>query len=287
VTVQDFLNTYQNSMLNKKIINPLSSTNTAVANSKLGISNPKRNATPTTLLGSKVPDWINSRKSSALDSYMQSKSNTTTELAGDYANKAAGQVPVDKYGIVQDKITDVGQFFNDQLSSIGNIGKASLATEESKAQWQTLQSQAEANAGYSVNWAPGASKDNPGAKAVSLAMTAVQNGTPYVWGGNSLTGGVDCSGLTQQIYKQLGINIPRSTYEQAKSGKEVGMGSLLPGDLVFYNTGSADPNGIGSMSHVAIYIGNGQVIEAPGRGKNVRVGPINSAGQPARAVRPW
>jgi len=218
---------------------------------------------------------------------MQAKSDKTTELAGQYADKAAGQIPVDEFGVVQDKLTDFSSLFNNQLTAIGDKGKASLATEEAKARWHSLQNQAELGAGYNVNWTPGASGDNAGAKAVSIAMGVANNGVPYVWGGNSLTSGVDCSGLVQQVYKKLGIALPRTTYEQAKSGREVSLGSLMPGDLIFYNTGSRDPNGIGSLSHVAIYIGNGQVVEAPGRGKNVRVGSINASGKPARAVRPW
>lgn len=287
MAIEDFLQTYQKSMMNKSIVNPLSSNNTQISNPSLGISNEKREvATPPTL-GPKIPEWLKSRKNSAISSYMQGKSDTTSELAGQYADKAAGQIPVDQYGIVQDKSSDFSNYFNKQIGAVSNIGKAALATEEAKAQWQSAQGQAELNAGYSVNWAPGASVDNAGAKAVSIAMTAAQNKVPYVWGGNSLTGGVDCSGLVQQAYAKLGIKLPRTTYEQAKSGKEVSMGSLLPGDLVFYNTGSNDPNGIGSMSHVAIYIGNGQVVEAPRRGLPVRVGSINGSGKPARAVRPW
>lgn len=287
MAIEDFLETYQKSMANKKIINPLTSSNTGISNPTLGVSNQKREVPTSPTLGPKVPEWLDSRKNTAINSYMQNKSETTSELAGQYADKAAGQVPVNEYGIVQDKSTDFSNYFNKQLGAVTNIGKAALATEEAKSQWQSAQSQAELNAGYSVNWAPGASGDNPGAKAVSLAMTAAQNKVPYVWGGNSLTGGVDCSGLVQQVYSKLGIKLPRTTYDQAKSGREVGMSSLLPGDLVFYNTGSKDPNGIGSMSHVAIYIGNGQVVEAPRRGVPVRVGSINGSGKPARAVRPW
>lgn len=287
MAIQDFLDTYQQAMANKKIINPLSSRNTAIKQSQLGISSGRRSVAPSPTFGNQVPDWLQGRKTNALNSYMQAKSDTTTELAGQYADKAAGQIPVDDFGVVQDKLTDFSSFFNSQLTSIGDTGKAALAREEAKARWQSLQSQAEMNAGYNVNWTPGASGGNAGAQAVSIAMNAANNGTPYVWGGNSLTGGVDCSGLVQQVYKKLGINLPRTTYEQAKSGREVGLGNLLPGDLIFYNTGGRDPNGIGSLSHVAIYIGNGQVVEAPGRGKNVRVGSINSSGKPARAVRPW
>ncbi|MGS2592252.1 C40 family peptidase [Streptomyces hebeiensis] len=280
-------------MNNKKVINPLSSRNSPVAETKLGPSNKSINPLPVsptqTSFGSGVPDWLGNRKSNALNSYMQDKNNRTTELASDYATKAAGQVPTNEYGIVTDKTSDFSSYFNNQLGAIGAKGKASLATAEAQAQWQQLQGMQEANAGYSINYTPGASTNgnNVGAKAVNLAMTAYQNGTPYVWGGNSLTGGVDCSGLVQQVYKKLGVTLPRTTYEQAKSGRIVSLNSLLPGDLIFYNTGSRDPNGIGSLSHVAIYIGNGKVVEAPGKGKKVQVNSMNTSGTPARAVRPW
>lgn len=281
MAVEEFLNAYRNSMLNKKTINPLS------------VSNNRQAQIDRSGFGTKIPNWLNSRKSAAVDSYMNSKSDRTTNIAKDYAEKAAGQVPTNEYGIVQDKETDFSSAFNQQLGTIGNRGKAALATEEAKSQWQHLQGLQELGAGYQISTSapldipPGASGDNPGARAVAIAMQAVKNNTPYVWAGNSLTKGVDCSGLIQQVYKQLGINVPRSTYEQAKQGKVISMGSLLPGDLVFYNTGSRDPNGIGQFSHVAIYIGNGQVIEAPGRGKTVRISNINGSGTPSRAVRPW
>ena len=63
-------------------------------------------------------------------------------------------------------------------------------------------------------------------------------GTPYVWGGNSLTKGVDCSGLVQQVFKHFGINLPRVTYDQIGQGSPVGMKGLRPGDLVFFDTAS-------------------------------------------------
>ncbi len=277
MAVEDFLNTYKNAMLNKQIVNPLTS----------------RNTNPMVIpqsegFGQKVPDWLQGQTSGALNRYMSNKSQWTSDLASKYTDMAAGQVSTDRYGIPTDKTTDPSNYFNQRLQTIGDYGKASLATEEAKARYQSLQNQAELNAGYQVSYngsaTAGASGNNPGAKAVSMAMQYL--GTPYGWGGNSPKG-FDCSGLMQYVYGKIGINIPRTTYEQAKFGKVVGMGSLLPGDLVLYNTGSRDPNGIGVYSHVAIYIGNGQVIDAPGRGRTVRVTSINNAGNPARAVRPW
>ena len=81
-------------------------------------------------------------------------------------------------------------------------------------------------------------------------------GNPYVYGGNSLTSGVDCSGFTVQIMKNFGINLSRSSSSQySNNGYEVSRDSVQAGDLVFYGYG-------GSVSHVAIYIGNGKVIHA-------------------------
>jgi cell wall-associated NlpC family hydrolase len=284
--IDDFLKTYQNSLFNKKIINPLTTRNTPVAESpQFGIEQGKVQTPQSPTFGQNVPDWLQGKTTGALDRYMQNKGDRTSELASKYTDMASGQISVDKYGIPTDKMTNFTDYFNKNLQTTDDIGKAALAGEEAKARWQTLQNQAELNAGYSINYTPGASGNSVGARAVSIAMQA--KGTPYVWGGNSLTNGVDCSGLVQQVYKKLGINLPRTTYEQAKSGKIVSIGSLLPGDLVFYNTGSRDPNGIGNLSHVAIYIGNGQVIDAPGSGRSVRVTTLNNSGTPARAVRPW
>jgi hypothetical protein len=91
-------------------------------------------------------------------------------------------------------------------------------------------------------------------------------GTPYVWGGNSLTSGVDCSGLVQQVYKHYGINLPRTTYDMIGEGKPVGMKGLRPGDLMFFDTSSKS-----GPDHVGIYLGNGKMIHAPRPGKAVEI----------------
>lgn len=96
-------------------------------------------------------------------------------------------------------------------------------------------------------------------------------GTPYVWGGNSLTQGVDCSGLVQQVYKNFGINLPRTTYDQITQGKSISMNNLQAGDLLFFHTESAD-----QPDHVGIYIGNGKFIEAPRPGKGVQISDLKS-----------
>lgn len=97
------------------------------------------------------------------------------------------------------------------------------------------------------------------ASAIEMAMKAY--GKPYVWGGNSLQYGVDCSGLVQQALKSIGINVPRVSYAQLKLGPRVGLAQAQPGDLI----------GWGDGHHVALYLGNNQILEAPRTGLNVRV----------------
>lgn len=91
-------------------------------------------------------------------------------------------------------------------------------------------------------------------------------GTPYVWGGNDLSKGVDCSGLVQQVYKKYGISLPRTTYEMIGQGAPVGMKGLRPGDLVFFDTASQT-----GPDHVGIYLGNGKMVHAPRPGKAVEI----------------
>lgn len=97
-------------------------------------------------------------------------------------------------------------------------------------------------------------------------------GTPYVWGGNSLTSGVDCSGLVQQVYDHFGLSVPRTTYQQVGVGKAIKMNQLQAGDMVFFDT---NPN-VKGPDHVGLYIGNGKMIEAPKPGEAVRVTDITT-----------
>jgi hypothetical protein len=91
-------------------------------------------------------------------------------------------------------------------------------------------------------------------------------GTPYVWGGTDPSG-FDCSGLMQYIFGKSGISIPRTTYDQIGVGTAVDSGHLQAGDLVFFSAG----NGGKSPDHVAMYLGNGKMLEAPRPGEAVRI----------------
>lgn len=101
-------------------------------------------------------------------------------------------------------------------------------------------------------------------KIISLGMQYI--GTPYVWGGTT-PGGFDCSGLMQYIFGKNGVKLPRISYQQANFGTRVGLNKLQPGDLVAWDDSSRNSG----ADHVALYIGNGQILEAPHTGAQVRV----------------
>lgn len=103
-----------------------------------------------------------------------------------------------------------------------------------------------------------------GNKITSIAQQYM--GTPYVWGGTTPSG-FDCSGFVQYVYKKAGINIPRMSFAQANAGTRVGLNQLQAGDLVAWDNSSRN-NG---ADHIAIYLGNGMIIEAPRPGLAVRI----------------
>lgn len=124
--------------------------------------------------------------------------------------------------------------------------------------------------------------------AGSPVVTAArrQLGVPYVWGGGGALGptkgGFDCSGLTQYAVAQASrgrIVLPRTTYEQIRTGRPVPMSALRPGDLVFSNFSAP-----GVPEHVGIAVGNGQVIHAPQRGQPVQISPLPSGAQARRVM---
>jgi cell wall-associated NlpC family hydrolase len=96
-------------------------------------------------------------------------------------------------------------------------------------------------------------------------------GLPYVWGGTDPKKGLDCSGLVQVVYKNLGYDLPRISADQARAGRPVaGLADARPGDILAWDNSSRN-NG---ADHVAIYIGDGKMIEAARPGTNIRVSDV-------------
>ena len=101
------------------------------------------------------------------------------------------------------------------------------------------------------------SSSGSGSSIVDYALQFV--GNPYVWGGTSLTSGADCSGFTQSVYAQFGYSLPRTSYEQQNWGTEVSYADAQPGDLICYG------------GHVAIYMGNGQIVHASNSQDGIKI----------------
>jgi cell wall-associated NlpC family hydrolase len=112
-----------------------------------------------------------------------------------------------------------------------------------------------------------ADPDLNGSEATAITFAAANLGAPYRWGGTG-PGGFDCSGLVQAAFRAAGIALPRVAQDQFDTGPSVGPdGPLLPGDLVFFGRG---PD---AVSHVGLYIGGGDMIDAPHTGAFVRIEP--------------
>jgi len=98
-------------------------------------------------------------------------------------------------------------------------------------------------------------------------------GVPYLWGGTDPSQGLDCSGLTQLVYKNLGVDLPRTASQQSTAGTAVAsLADARPGDLVFFDYSSSRPG----VDHVGIYIGDGRMIAAPQEGETVKVQSVGN-----------
>ncbi|GAA2976526.1 transglycosylase SLT domain-containing protein [Actinokineospora diospyrosa] len=115
-----------------------------------------------------------------------------------------------------------------------------------------------------------------GADAVTAAQKYI--GVPYVWGGTNPATGLDCSGLVQQVYGDLGVDLPRVSRDQAKVGTPVAsLEQAKPGDLVAFGS---------PVHHIGIYIGDGKMIHAPEAGQDVKVGKVYETPTAIRRVLP-
>ena len=127
--------------------------------------------------------------------------------------------------------------------------------------------------------APAGQTTGPGAAGQKVVDEAKRYlGVPYVWGGTDPKKGLDCSGLVQLVYKSQGIDLPRVSYQQATAGRPVAsLAEARPGDILAFNK---------PVNHVAIYIGNNKMIEAPRTGLNVRITDVYETPSAIRRVLP-
>ena len=194
------------------------------------------------------------------------------------------QLATDKDSI-QAGITDRQQKLDSIHMNIAQLQQqeASQQAAEQAAQQQQLEASAAVSSnsggtgGGGSGGGGGGSSSPPPAHAGGVVAIAMQYlGVPYVWGGAS-PAGFDCSGLVMYVYAQVGIYLPHSAAAQYEAGTPISYSQLAPGDLVFY--------GDGGIEHVAIYIGGGQIIQAPYPGTVVQISPISGGGTYRGACR--
>lgn len=201
-----------------------------------------------------------------------------------------GASPPSRYN-PHDAVHAAAAYLCDNGADHGDLHKAIFAYNH--ADWYVNDVLTQARA-YANTPAPGTGTGRNGdgdcnniQAATAAALTAInyacgQRGLPYLWGGNGPQyGGFDCSGLTTAAYAAAGITLPRTAHTQFHAGTRVRAGEpLQPGDLVFYGTPAR-------IHHVGLYIGNGQMINAPRYGKTVQAQPYRHSGDDyAGATRP-
>lgn len=134
----------------------------------------------------------------------------------------------------------------------------------------------ESSGSRTVTAGPGSAAVASATRTAIVAFAKQFLGNPYVYGGTSLTNGADCSGFTQGVFANFGITIGRSSRDQADKGKEISIDAVQPGDLLFYASGDY-------INHVALYIGNGQVIHSSNSTTGIIISPYNYR-TPSKAV---
>lgn len=116
----------------------------------------------------------------------------------------------------------------------------------------------------------GSNSGTTSSKRTQIANYATQFlGNPYVWGGTSLTNGADCSGFTMAVMSHFGVSLPHHSGSQASCGRAISSSEKRPGDLIFYTDSS------GTINHVALYIGNGQVVHASNPSSGIKISNWN------------
>lgn len=145
------------------------------------------------------------------------------------------------------------------------------AFPDAYAKWEGLAAQLVtgfAGVAPAVACAPAVLAAGVAASAIAFAFGEV--GKPYVWGATG-PNSFDCSGLMLRAFQAAGITLPRVSWQQYQAGGHLPVREAQPGDLLFYATDPSDPS---TIHHVMLYLGNGQMIEAPYTGQPVRVRPV-------------
>ncbi|MCA1712482.1 MAG: C40 family peptidase [Actinobacteria bacterium] len=168
-----------------------------------------------------------------------------------------------------------------QAAEAAAAQRAAERLAQAQAAWQQTAEAAGAAPGPGAFPVFGAAPAPTEAAGQAIAEALTHVGKPYLWGATG-PGAFDCSGLTLTAYRAAGLGLPRTSREQWYAGPHVELGALQPGDLLFWASDLSNPS---TIHHVAMYLGNGQMVAAPHAGAQVRVQPVYLDGY-LGAVRP-
>jgi cell wall-associated NlpC family hydrolase len=215
-----------------------------------------------------VTDRMSGRTEQALETFRTQQIEVAKErgTAVDSLSKldAAQQELSKEKKAVQQKLTTAQKLLN-SLTAQEKARLAALKKQQDAAAAKKAQAAAKAAAGTSNSTSTSSSTSTSTKAAKAIAFARAQLGKPYVWGATG-PNSYDCSGLTQASWAAAGVSIPRVASAQYSYGTKVSSSDLQPGDLVFFYSG---------ISHVGLYIGNGQMIHAPHTGSVVQIAPIS------------
>jgi len=216
------------------------------------------------------------RQASALKVAIQAA--VTRQLA---AVKTTKSVTSQLSGLLQSaKATEQSLAAKRQAALAAAAAAAARAAAAAARAAQQRAAAAAASSAQPVPFPDSAASSQQGNIAADWALSQI--GRPYQWGGAGPYS-YDCSGLTMVAWAHAGVALLHYTGDQWVEGVHVSLGALRRGDLLFYATDNADP---GTIHHVGIYIGGGNMVDAPYTGVDVRIDSIYAPGQPIGAVRP-
>ncbi|CAM5413898.1 hypothetical protein SAVIM338S_02205 [Streptomyces avidinii] len=207
------------------------------------------------------------------DNYLD-KASTLEQLSGKQV-EAVQKIQAKQRGLAQQRQEAAGKLADLDATRKELAEKKKISTDklaEAQALLNTLTAQERAQLKEEAKKAGGSTAEQAelsnvkgsGRAADALRAAVTKNGGSYVRGGTG-PNAFDCSGLTQWAYRQAGIKIGRTTFDQVKDGQKVGLGELQPGDLVFYS----------NLQHVGLYAGNGKVFHAANPSAGILYGSLS------------
>lgn len=174
--------------------------------------------------------------------------------------------------VVQKPVTDINK--DQQTGS----SKDEIKIEENEAEEDPVLEEESSTETKEENQIEEVNKETIGIQLANYALKFL--GNPYKYGGNDLLTGVDCSGFTQQVMKQFGITIPRTSQLQSTVGQSIAKVDIKQGDLIFFGAT------LSSISHVGIYIGEGKMIHSSTPATGIIISSaFNSGGNPMQVIR--